>query len=365
MIDKFVIDRLEATPIEGVAERLGLEVNRHKCLCPFHDDSRPSLTFNTYRNRYRCYVCDAHGGVIDLVKNYRGVGFREACEWLDPSIVRSDFAQKGLTLLCKKNVQTSKTLKHETQKSSPAKRVYPPDLEWLSSLIRVKSLNEEARRFLFEERKIDPRVVAWCGLTSISEPQPCWRYGKPFYDAPSLLIPYYDVDGRLVSVQSRYLGTTLSERVPLDRSEASAERELPSIDRELSVNTPRFRFPRGSDCHVYGLQILRMLKPGEELWITEGASDCWAMLSSGKKAIAIPSATLLKEKDIEPLRRVIAPPSAGGLGGSLHMYPDQDRPGEKLFLELRERLPGIERHQLPEGCKDFGDLWKTMQTGRN
>lgn len=111
-----------------------------------------------------------------------------------------------------------------------------------------------------------------------------------------------------------------------------------------------------------------MLRPGEELWITEGASDCWAMLSSGKKAIAIPSATLLKEKDIEPLRRIIAPPSAGGLGGSLHMYPDQDRPGEKLFLELREKLApyagnageGLQRHQLPTGCKDFGDYWRKI-----
>ena len=333
MIDKFIIDRLEATPIEGVAERLGLRVERHKCLCPFHDDSRPSLTFNTYRNRYRCYVCDAHGGVIDLVKGVKGLGFKEACSWLDSGITEHQLPP----------------IIHQSS-SIKTKKVYPPDIEWLSQLVRTKVLTLEARRFLFEERKIDPRVVAWCGLTSISEAQPCWRYGKPFYDAPSLLIPYYDADGKLVSVQSRYLGSTSSERAPLDQSEAYAERELPQMNRKLYVNTPRFKFPRGSDCHVYGLQILRMLKPGEELWITEGASDCWAMLSSGKKAIAIPSATLLKDKDIEPLR-----------GLNLHMYPDQDRPGEKLFLELKERLPQLERHQLPEGCKDFGEYWKKLK----
>lgn len=321
MIDRFVIDRLEATPIEGVAERLGLDVNRHKCLCPFHDDSRPSLTFNTYRNRYRCYVCDAHGGVIDLVKNYRGCNFKEAVGWLtgDPNL--------GTLGEMQQNRPHAEAIISATKK----RNVYPPDLDWLSQLVRTKVLTLEARRFLFEERKIDPRVVAWCGLTSISEAQPCWRYGKPFYDAPSLLIPYYDADGRLLSVQGRYLG---------DRS---AELATSAGNRDI----PRFRFPRGSDCHVYGLQILRMLKPGEELWITEGASDCWAMLSSGKKAIAIPSATLLKEKDIEPLR-----------GLNLHMYPDQDRPGEKLFLELRERLPQLQRHQLPTNCKDFGDFWK-------
>ena len=198
---------------------------------------------------------------------------------------------------------------------------YPPDLDWLSKLIQYKVISDPARLFLYDERHIDPRVVAWCGLTSIMQSAPCWRFGKPFYDAPALLIPYYDIDGRLRSVQSRYLG----------------EKE----------QVPRFKFPRGSNCHIYNLPVLRLLSPGEELWITEGCSDCWAMLSSGKKAIAIPSATLLKEKDLEPLR-----------GLNLHMYPDQDRPGEKLFLELRERLPQLVRHQLPTGCKDFGDYWR-------
>jgi DNA primase len=71
-----------------------------------------------------------------------------------------------------------------------------------------------------------------------------------------------------------------------------------------------------------------MLKDGEELWVTEGCSDCWAMLSSGKKAIAIPSASGLKDEDLGPLK-----------GLNLHMYPDQDEPGERLYWELKKRLP--------------------------
>ena len=301
MIDKNMIDRLESSPIEDVASRLGMRLERHKALCPWHDDSRPSLTFDTRKNRYRCYVCDAHGGVIDLVRNVRGCGFVEACEWLDGSPL------------------PNLPLQGSRWKSKQQSRDYPPDLEWLSKLIEPKVLNEDARRFLYEERGLDERVVAWCGLSSIAWDCPCWRYGKAFYDAPSLLIPYYDIHGRLQSVQSRYLG---------------------------KEDKPRFKFPRGSNCHIYGLQILRYLSAGEELWITEGCSDCWAMLSSGKKAIAIPSATLLKEKDLEPLR-----------GLNLHIFPDQDLPGERLYLGLRERLPQIVRHQLPAGCKDYGEYY--------
>jgi len=42
-------------------------------------------------------------------------------------------------------------------------------------------LNEEARRFLFEERRLDARVVRWCRLTSWKD-----RQGVPW-----LQIPYY------------------------------------------------------------------------------------------------------------------------------------------------------------------------------
>ena len=65
-MDKFQLQKLRDLPIEGVAERLGLRVCRHKSLCPFHDDHKPSLTFSVRRNTFRCWSCGEHGGTIDL-----------------------------------------------------------------------------------------------------------------------------------------------------------------------------------------------------------------------------------------------------------------------------------------------------------
>ena len=335
MIEQHVIAQLDATPIEDVAERLGIRVIRHKAICPFHDDSHPSLTFNIFRNRYRCYVCDAHGGVIDLVRNVRACGFRDACHWLGASSVwetnrpasKESFVNRPR--LCRlyeasPNKELSHALAIVRSAAQERNRQFNLDLDWLATLLRPIVLNDDARHFLFDERHLDPRVIEWCRLSSITRPTPCWRYGKPFYDAPSLLIPYYDINGRLMSVQSRYLG---------------------------SEDKPRFRFPRGSHCHIYNLQILHHLAPNEELWITEGCSDCWAMLSSGRKAIAIPSATLLKEQDLEPLR-----------GLNLHMVPDRDKPGEKLFFDLRERLPQLVHHRLPAAFKDVGEWYSKINS---
>jgi len=103
---------------------------------------------------------------------------------------------------------------------------------------------------------------------------------------------------------------------------------------------------------VFNLPILKLLKPHEPLFLSEGVTDCLALLSAGHKAIAIPSATLLKPQDLEPLR---------ALSPVLHIYPDNDDAGERLYqqlvsLSLALRLPLI-RHDLPAGCKDFSQYW--------
>ena len=82
MMDNSQLQKLRDLPIEGVAERLGMQIVRHKALCPFHDDHHASLSFCTRRNTFRCFACGAHGGTIDLVMKRQNMGFKEACQWL-------------------------------------------------------------------------------------------------------------------------------------------------------------------------------------------------------------------------------------------------------------------------------------------
>ena len=78
------------------------------------------------------------------------------------------------------------------------------------------------------------------------------------------------------------------------------------------------------------------------------------MLSSGHKAIAIPSATALNESDLKVLDKYV-----------VHIYPDQDRAGEQLYERLLQASIHLGftliRHQLPPGCKDYSDYYlKTL-----
>ena len=76
-MDKKELQKLRDLPIEGVAERLGLQVSRHKCLCPFHGDHHASLSFSVRRNTFCCFVCGAKGGTIDLAMRVLGKDFSE------------------------------------------------------------------------------------------------------------------------------------------------------------------------------------------------------------------------------------------------------------------------------------------------
>ena len=316
MIDNIQIQKLTDLPIESVASRLGLAVSRHKSLCPFHEDSHPSLTFDARHNRYRCFVCGEYGRTIDLVMKMQHLSFPDACKWL----------ADGTNVI----IEEHKHLEHP----EPSEPLKPFDASRYLRFFERPWLSDAACRFLYEERLLDPRVIRWCRITS-------WRDKNGIN---WLQTPYYDVNGQLIGIQNR------------------------NLDYRKGADQSRFRFPKGSRCNIYNLQILKMLKPGEELWITEGCSDCWAMLSAGHKAIAIPSATLLKQQDVKILETCNLK-----LGTAFHMYPDQDVPGERLFLQLRDLLtphlsakhkPGaggvgetLIRHQLPIGCKDFSEYY--------
>ena len=304
-MNKIDLDEIRATPIEEVAENLGIGIVRHMALCPFHNDKHPSLHFDLKKNRYKCFACGASGNVIDLVMRYNNMEFKEAINWIG-----------------NKEVNTAKDNAYEKKES----REEAVDIEYLEVLMKNVCINEDAGRFLFDERRIDSRVVEWCGLSSVSSDTPCWRWGKAFYDAPSLLIPYRDVDGKLLTVQGRYLG---------------------------KEKKPRFKFPHGSQAGMYNKQVIATLKKGDELWITEGPSDCWAMMSAGHKAVAIPSATTLTMGDIRLINNGLPE------GVTLHMMPDNDRPGMELFQALKRHFPNLKGHVLPDGVKDYGEYWKT------
>ena len=418
-MNKEQLQRLRSLPVEAVAERLGLRVVRDKSLCPFHDDHHASLSYSPSRNTFRCFVCDARGGTIDLVMRHLNMSFPDACRWLanGTNIILDTYRPRTPTA------------------DRPAR---PFDAARYARLFEHPWLSDEARTFLFTERRLNPRVVSWCRLTSWTDRQGTHWLQTPYFDASGQLIGLQNrnldygkqkgdegeetgadnkqgqaVDGKqgqavkgdgkqgqaVESKQGQGVEGEQGQAVEGKQGQGVKGKQGQAIDGKQGQagegkqgqagegkqgqagegkqgqgsegkqgqgvegkgkqgqgsecrEAPRFRFPYGSRCTVYNLPVTAMLRPGEPLFITEGCSDCWAMLSAGHKAIAIPSATLLSQADKALLRDL-----AQRLGTSFHMFPDRDAPGERLFMQLREVLPGVQHHQLPVDCKDFAEYY--------
>lgn len=339
-IDSITLSKLRGIDILVVADELGIGLRHRTALCVNHDDSHPSLHFWPGTNTCHCFACGWGGDVIDLVMKRENLSFVEACQWLGrrygipigedkeyPS-GKEAFSSRNRNSFQDTSSSQEKSLKPRNGISLRGEYEHHPDTLFLSKMLEGMQLTERAKAFLFDERKLLPQFIAWSGVVATDVDMSGYRFGGRFFDGPSLLIPYFDVNGRLVTVQSRYLGK----------------------DKEK----PRFKFAPGSKPLIYGLQILPQVKDGEVLVITEGCTDCWAAMSMGYKAIAIPSATLCTAE----CQQLLA-------GKNLHMWPDQDEPGHKLYLQLHEMLPQLAYHQLPSGCKDLSEFYLRRKISHN
>lgn len=333
-IPEEIVQQLNELAIEDVAARLDISVSRHKACCFMHDDQHPSLSFNTKKNMFYCFVCNKGGGPIQLVQEHNNYSFQEACIWLG----------KEFNICWPTDERWIKPTKGPARKlhHKRAEERTPFDEEVSTWLVHNAGLSDAAKNFLYTERYFDPSVIEQLNIKSVTYPKQvvdaligqfgeerCLRsglirrgnYGMFFYFyTPCLLFPYYERDGRVVGIQSRYLGN--------------------------KENAPRFQFQSSQKTRLFNIPILNEMKCGDKLYISEGVTDCLALLSAGHKAVAIPSATILPEEDLILLKDYI-----------LYMYPDNDDAGCRAFRELRRffvnNYSTVKAEKLPDGMKDF------------
>lgn len=352
MIQKYDIQKLRELDILQVADLLGMGLRNKRALCIHHDDHHPSLAFNVKKNTCHCYSCGFSADTIGLVRERLNLGFSEACRWLadhfDVYIADEKYgnsaryadkcADKKVLTASDRRMASLRAHFAETHVSHGHIASSSVDVEFYQQMFRQMHLSESGQRFLFEDRLLSPEALKVCQIVSTEQSVCMARVGRGVFDGPSLIFPYFDQEGRLVSVQSRYLGKP--------KSESSFDMEKVSIDEVKPKEIPRFKFAPGSHRMIYGLDRLKDYPPGEPLLITEGPSDCWTALTLGIHAIAIPSATLFDRR----FQGLLA-------GRNLHIFPDQDEAGLSLYFELKKALPSLVYHQLPEGCKDLSEYY--------
>jgi DNA primase len=322
--------------------------SKYTCLCPFHDDKKPSMQVDPQWQNFRCWACSKSGDVFTFVMSYEHVDFQEALELL---------ARKaGISIEKAKKTQ-----------QGPTRAVMLDVMRWAQEQYAEYLLNSPgavaARRYL-DERGLSEETISQFGLgfapgmgewlvakaanvglsTEVLEVVGLIakrNEGRGYYDRfrDRIMFPIRDLGGHVVAFGGRILPSS-----PL------ATKENPPPKYYNSAQTPIF----DKSNQLYALDRARAAaqKCGT-LAVVEGYMDVLMAHQHGITNVVAPMGTALTAKHVRKLRGVadrvvlIFDADAGGAGGvdrALELFVSQE-------LDLRIGI-------LPEGLDPCDVLLK-------
>ena len=152
-------ERIKSIDIVPVAESIGVELrkqgSRHVGLCPIHSEKFGSFTIKD--NRFSCYGCGAYGDTVDLIQQYYGISFLDACKHL------------GLELENPKSGEYKKAVAEARRKQAKRKRRQQREREL------AFTLGTMIRRTHVALKALTPENISEHG--GILEMLPWWEWG--------------------------------------------------------------------------------------------------------------------------------------------------------------------------------------------
>lgn len=269
----------------------------YKAICPWHDDTRPSLQVNPERQSFKCWVCDIGGDIFSFIMKIEGVEFPEALAML------ADRA----------NISLQPQGRGESRAPVDEKRLLYQAMAWADAQYHECLLNSPeaapARKYL-DERHITPESIRkfqlgfapdqWSWISERSRGTPFSpamleriglvsrrKQGPGYYDRfkGRVLFPIFDSQGRAVGLGGRVLP------------------ELAAGDAAKYVNSPETPLFSKSNL-LYGLNVARdAIRKTNTALVMEGYTDCIVAHQFGFENTVAVLGTALGASHLQLLRR--------------------------------------------------------------
>lgn len=278
-------------------------------VCPFHDDTNPSMSVSADKQIYKCFSCGASGNVITFVMDYEKVDFKEALKILaqragitlnqnyikiTPNKYEKYYKMYDLALkLYQNNINTS---------------LGEPAIKYLEDRSITKDLIKEFQIGLSLDKDSLTKILTKKGYTPAE--MEIYGLGNGIHDLyiNRIMFPLFDTNNNVVGFSGRIYNH-------IDSSKYINTKETPIFKKgELLYNYYRAK------------EFARLEK---NLILVEGFMDVIRLYSIGIKNVVALMGTALTKEQINLLKR---------LSHNIYLCLDGDEAGQKAMNTIGEEL---------------------------
>ena len=343
-----VLDATNIVDLIGEQLRLVPKGREYVCLCPFHDDSKPSMYVVPHKQIYHCFACGAGGNALDFTMNYHAMGFVEALKHLAERAGVELTPWKGGAP--KADDKPSSGLSKEQLQRANAFA-----LSFFRAIFRHEQHGTVARE-VAEKRGLDADTVErfqigaspdrFDGLLSSIK-------AKSLDPAPFVelgLLKAKESGGYYDALRNRLIFPILDQ---MNRPIAFGGRIINPDDTPKYLNSPETRLFHKSST-LYGMHAaFQAIKNGRVAIITEGYTDVIACHKAGFANVVATLGTALTPKHASLLRRI---------ADTVVLLFDGDEAGQRAAdraIEVFFREPVDVKIAVIPGGQDPDDLLKS------
>ena len=319
LIAEDILKHSDIVKVIGSYLNLVKQGKNYKCVCPFHDDTNPSLTISPEKQMFKCFVCGTGGNAFTFVQKYEHVSFGEALKKVADI---SDYHPEGLETV-------SKPKKVDAKKEALLKCLYDLNLYYQFALNTPEG--KEGLDY-FESRKLDAAL------------RNKYKLGYAPKDGKATIDFLLKKGHSIVTIEETGVMRMLSNTSYKDMNEGRvtfpicdidgnvigfSARRLVNDDTAKYMNTPEtYLFHKTNN--LYNIHIAKdAAKIKGYIYVCEGFMDVYALGKIGIDAAVAIMGTALTAEHIQILR---------SLNVEIRLCLDGDLPGQSAMMKIARVL---------------------------
>ncbi len=317
-------------PIVEIASRLGINVNSNNtCLCMFHNDNNPSMSFDIKTNRYKCFACDAKGSNIDLVVNILGYSLKQACEFITGQTYNTNYKTDGKTNY-NTNIHKSSLPNYNTNNQ---KSIDKQDMQAFYQIYSdfIDLLEDVEAVGYLKKRKIAPQIVKQYKIKNLplehsKQNNITSAMSQKYSDDELINSGLFAISRKTGKLYNRFFAHRLI--IPIIQNGLVVSLQARLIDENREVHSKYNNLKQGTT--IFNLDILESLTTGATLIICEGIIDCLSWQRLAYNAIAIGSSSNIGKLDkaiISKLKKF-----------NIYIAGDHDKAGSAMNKKISKLL---------------------------